>query len=358
MTRRQALTLTSAALGAGATFTFTTNALGATKKPKPIKFKKGAIIRTLLQDLPPESFASGPLLFHEHLSMKYPLQSPTHFTDDIDLMVSEVRAAGKEGITCIVDGGHPDMQRSIDALKRIAQESGVAIVASGGYYMQRSYPPEIAAKSVQDIADDLVREATEQRLGAFGEIGQQFGAMTNDEKKVFQAVAKAQVRTHLPIFTHNAYTGTRQVETQIPKDTALRQLDLLEDAGAEPEHIAIGHLCCLDDPKAEIAKKIAKRGAYVGFDRVTIQSIIADDKRVAMVMALVEAGYADRILIASDFSAGAALKRRGGPGIAQAWTVFGPLLLQAGLSGVTLREIMVDNPRRFLAFVPPKSTAA
>jgi phosphotriesterase-related protein len=290
--------------------------------------------------------------------MKYPPQSATHFTDDVDLMVAEVRAAGQAGISCIVDGGHPDMERSIDALKRIATESGVAIVASGGYYMQRTYPPEIATKSVQDITDTLVREAAEQRLGAFGEIGQQFGAMTDDERKIFQAVAKAQVRTHLPIFTHNAYTGTRQVQTQIPMDTALRQLDVLEDAGADPNHVAIGHVCCLDDPKAEIARKIAKRGAYVGFDRVTIQSIIADEKRVAMVMALVDAGYAHRLLIASDFSAGAALKQRGGPGIAQAWTVFGPLLLRAGLSGGTLTEIMVDNPRRFLAFVPPKSTAA
>jgi predicted metal-dependent phosphotriesterase family hydrolase len=69
-------------------------------------------------------------------------------------------------------------------------------------------------------------------------------------------------------------------------------------------------------------------------------------------MALVEAGYADQILVASDFSSGNALKKRGGPGLAQAWTVFGPLLLKAGMSGPMLHGIMVDNPRRFLAFVP------
>jgi len=266
--------------------------------------------------------------------------------------VEEVRGAGKDGVSCIVDGGHADMARNIDALKRIANESGVAIVASGGYYMQRTYPADIATKSVDQIADDLVREANEQRLGAFGEIGQQGGVLTDDEKKVFQAVAKAQVRTRLPIFTHNAYTGTRQTATPVPMDAALKQLDILEAAGAKPEHLAIGHVCCLDDPDVTIAKQLAKRGVFVGFDRVTIQSIIPDEKRVAMIMKMVEAGYADHLLIASDFSSGNALKRRNGPGVGQAWTVFGPMLIKAGLPEATLRSIMIDNPRRFLAFNP------
>jgi phosphotriesterase-related protein len=71
-----------------------------------------------------------------------------------------------------------------------------------------------------------------------------------------------------------------------------------------------------------------------------------------MIMKMVEAGYADHLLIASDFSAANALKHRNGPGVGQAWTVFGPMLLKAGMPEATLRSIMIDNPRRFLAFVP------
>jgi phosphotriesterase-related protein len=311
-----------------------------------VKFPRGAVIRTLLKDVNPDSLADGAVLFHEHLSMRYPPQVKEHFTDDIDLMIEEVKAAGKDGVKCIVDGGHDDMTRNLDALNRIAKESGVAIVASGGYYMQRTYPADIAAKSMDQIADELARQATAQRLGAFGEIGQQGGVMTEDEKKVFQAVAKAQIKTRLPIFTHNAYTGTRQVATPIPMDTALKQLDILEQAGATPENLAIGHVCCLDDPDVTIAKQLAKRGVFVGFDRVTIQAIIPDEKRVAMIMKMVDAGYADHLLIASDFSSGNALKRRNGPGVGQAWTVFGPLLIKAGLPESTLKSIMFDNPRQ------------
>ena len=184
-------------------------------RPRTPTFPKGAVIRTLLKDIPPAALSPGAVLFHEHLSLHSPLTRalaakqgappPTNFSDDVDLMIAETRAAGADGVSCIVDGGHPDMDRSLAALKRIAAGSGVHIVASGGYYMQRNYPPEIAAKSADQIADDLVREAGTERLGAFGEIGQQDGELTADERKVFTAVGKAHVRTGLPVFTQCLY---------------------------------------------------------------------------------------------------------------------------------------------------------
>src|SRR5262249_4818250 len=169
------------------------------------------IVRTLLKDISPNDIA-GATLFHEHLSIRYPLTKalaeaqgrpvPPSFTDDVDLMIEETKAAKAAGVGCIVDGGHPDMDRDLAALTHIAKDSGVPIVASGGFYMQRNYPPDIAAKSADQIADELARDAKAQRLGAFGEIGQQGGVLTDDEKKVFTAVGKAQVKTGLPIFTH------------------------------------------------------------------------------------------------------------------------------------------------------------
>jgi phosphotriesterase-related protein len=315
----------------------------------PRQYGPRTVIRTLLKDIEPEML-TGPILFHEHLSMHYPPQTPQHFTDDVAMMVDEAKAAKQDGIACIVDGGHADMSRSLDALKRIATESGLPVVASGGYYMQRTYPQDISKKSPDEIADELVRDANAQHLGAFGEIGQQDGVMTADELKVFQAVAKAQVRTGLPIFTHNAYTGVRPTQNPVPPDSALRQLDVLEQAGAKPEHIAIGHVCCLDDPKAGIAKELAKRGVFVGFDRVTIP-IVPDAERVQMIMAMVEAGFIDHVLISSDFAVASSLKKNGGPGLAQTSTVFAPMLLKAGMREEMLRRILVDNPRRFLAFL-------
>lgn len=355
LTRREALRLLGAGGGAGLLA-----GLGVLSLPDGVRAaarpsagrgtavpQQAPVVRALLGDLSPDALPDGALLFHEHLSIQLG-QNPS-FHSDIDLMISEVRAAAEDGIAVIVDGGHPDMNRDITALRRIARESGMPIVASGGYYMQRTYPPDIASKSAEQIADDLVAEAVRDHLGAFGEIGQQEGTLTADERKVHQAVAMAHVRTGIPVFTHNAYSIR---SPDVPRDSALRQLDIYEAAGANPDNLCIGHVCCLDDPAADVSIALARRGVYVGFDRVTLNGTMPDENRVVTAMALIEAGYADKLLLSSDFYSRPALKANGGPGMAQTATVFGPMLLEAGLDEETLRMILVDNPRRFLTFTP------
>ena len=149
LTRREAISLLGVGAGVGlaSRLGFAQNA-----GTQPV-FERGAVIRTLLKDVAPATI-DGPVLFHEHLSIRYPLTKamaeaqgrpvPVTFSDDVDLMIAETKAAAADGVRCIVDGGHPDMDRDLDALKRIAAGSGVLIVASGGFYMQRNYPADIA----------------------------------------------------------------------------------------------------------------------------------------------------------------------------------------------------------------------
>ena len=305
---------------------------------------RDAIIRTVLGDISPDAI-NGVTLFHEHLSIK--LSPDRSFgTDDVDHVVREIRVAAEEGVGCIVDGGHPDMRRDMDAVLRVANETDVHVVASGGYYMERYYPPEIATTSEDRIAEDLAAEAAQDRLGAFGEIGQNSNAaeMTADELKVFRAIGKAHLATGLPIFTHNAY-GTGE---NVRADAGLTQLEVLESVGVDPAHIVIGHACCLDDPSASVLIEIAERGAFIGFDRVT-GGRVDDPQKATTIMAFLEAGHADKLLISSDFT-GTRSERR--PGYGNSITVFAPLLREAGVDEGVLGAIQRDNPRRFLAFVP------
>jgi Phosphotriesterase family len=109
------------------------------------------------------------------------------------------------------------------------------------------------------------------------------------------------------------------------------------------------------DSKAELPKAICRRGAFVGFDR---QGGPGDSNQVPAVMALLDAGYADKLLFSSDFSFASDLKRSGGAGYAKTVTVFGPTLRNAGVTQKTLHGILVDNPRRFLAFIPKMGRGA
>jgi predicted metal-dependent phosphotriesterase family hydrolase len=319
-----------------------------------VTFPRGAIIRTLFKDIPPDQLGGGPLLFHEHLSIDLPQFGPRPAnapppqpppTSNVDLIIEEVKAAEKDGVKVIVDGGHTDMKRNLDNLKQIATRTGMLIVASGGYYMERVYPPDLATKSEDQIADELVREANANRYGALGEIGENPDAVMSPlEQKVFRAVGKAHLRTNLPIFTHNAY-GTGP---SVPKDAGLHQLDVLEAVGVKPEHVVIGHCDSLVDPSAELIKAVAKRGAWVGYDRVGGRPE-ADEVRVRTLLTFFEAGYADRLLLSSDSTGGATVDL---PVYRRVTSVFVPLLLKAGVKEETIHAILVDNARRFLAFVP------
>ena len=135
-------------------------------------------------------------------------------------MTEELATAKREGISCIVDGGHPDMGRDVNFLREISKRSGLPIVLGGGFYTQPFYPKEISTMSEEQIVQAIVKQVDADPIGVFGEIGS-WDLMTADERKVFRAIGKAHVQTNIPIFTH----------TGIPGIAAIEQLDLLEDAG-------------------------------------------------------------------------------------------------------------------------------
>lgn len=355
-TRREALSL----LGAGAAAFSQSLILGA----QDPQFPKGAVIRTVLNDLPPSALAGGTTLFHEHLTHgldwnartraargappdRAPLRDPITGCPsgvwagcaNLDFMIEELKRAKQDGVVCIVDGTHPDGGRDVGFLTQMSRRSGVSIVASGGYYLNWSYPPEIAKMSEDQIAQELIRDATANPLGAFGEMGTS-REITPNERKVFRAVSKAHLATNLPIFTH----------TDNGK-CAEEQLDIFESMGVKPQHVAIGHLGSMVAPEVEVHNAICKRGAFVGFDRQGGQN---DDRNVPMVLKLLDAGYADHLLFSADFGVNAwpNWKQNGGPGVSRALTVFVPKLRQAGVKEETLHSILVNNSRRFLAFVP------
>jgi phosphotriesterase-related protein len=324
-------------------------AVGASLRAQP---QSGTgVIRTVLDDIRPDSLGTKATLFHEHLSFEWAKvrgtsDGPPGPAKDPAPIVEQLTTAAAEGVGCIVDAGTTDVGRDVEFLKRIAAQTSIHIVACGGLYMERNYPASVATQSEDAIADDVAREARTGRYGALGEIGEMPNApMSALERKVFRSIGRAHEQTNLPIFTHNAYgTGPN-----VPRDAGLRQLDAFESVGVDPRRIAVGHTCCLDDPKAEVIIEIAKRGAFVGFDRVT-GGLVPDDKKVVMVLALLAAGMADRLLLSADYNFTARSAAR--PGYASALTVFVPQLRQAGVNDAVLRQITIENPRRFLGFVP------
>jgi phosphotriesterase-related protein len=325
-------------------------------------FPKGAVIRTLFMDYPPEELAGGATLFHEHLSLgpdfgerfraaaqavltaqgAPPTQRPAAPPPppandpmrDIDLMTEELKSAQRDGVGCIVDAGLEGSGADFDFIRTAAMRSGLPVVKGAGFYAEPFYPQEVATMSEAELVRALVRQADTYPAGVFGEIGS-WDEMTPVERKVFRAVGKAHVATNLSIFTH----------TGIPGKAAIEQLNILEDAGVDPQRVCIGHLGNLNDPNLYVHKTICRRGGFVGFDR---QGGNNDANVVPLVIGLLDAGFADNVLISGDASRG----------YARPVTSFLPKLREAGADDATLKRIVVDNSRRFLAFVPKRARKA
>jgi len=347
ISRRRALHLIGIGTGVGLFSGSLPAAFGQSGAPlSKVTFPKGSIIRTILKDLSPETL-TGNILFHEHLDGVYSregrqLKLPPPSTADITPVIADVKEAMKAGFSLIVDGGHPDMGTNYDHLREISRATGLHVVASGGYYLQNTYPAEISTMGENEIADSLVKEAAAGRYGAYGEIGDMAAEadFTADERKVYRAVGKAHLKNGLPIFTHNNY-GTGP---DVPRDIALKQLDVYESVGVDPRRIAIGHMDSLAGSNPDIMIALAKRGAFVALDRVRGEAK-GDEDRVKLIQAFLDAGYLDHLLLASD-------TRRDYNKVAR----FADQLRGAGIKDETIQHILSGNARRFLAFVPKRAS--
>lgn len=333
VTRREAIRI----LGLGASVGAFAHAF-----PGTLAAHTGEIIRTILEDISPARL-TGMTLFHEHLSMSRRDGGPL-FYDDMALMTDEVKACAADGVGCIVDAGVAGLGRKIPALRTIARQSGMFVVAGGGLHARDEYPADVLSKGAEQVADDFVELAQRERWGIIGEMGTGTSVpMDPQERKGLQAAARAHLRTGLSIITHTSDGCVR---------CALDQVDLFEAAGANLSRVVIGHLNDIRQDLTPTTIAIAKRGANVGLDHSGKPNDSRADEFVRTVLALLDAGHEDRVFLSSDFASSSSLRKQGGPGIDMTVTNFLPQLRRAGVSDATIHKIMVENPKRLLTFVP------
>jgi phosphotriesterase-related protein len=243
----------------------------------------------------------------------------------------------------VVDVTNKYHGRNGSGLMRVARETGLHIVASTGYYRTVYYPPHVNELTINKLADVMVDELTkgidgiDARAGIIGELATQRDFITPPEERVFRAAARAHKKTGAPLSTHT------WLET-----LAQDQLDLFEDEGVDLSHVIIGHmgdLSHLDNVHAVLA-----RGANVQFDHVGMEHFQRDKQRVRNVCQLVQEGLAGRLLLSHDVCYKHLLHWYDGPGYDHMLTSFVPALRAAGVSETDITTMLIDNPRRLLAY--------
>src|SRR5712691_10143081 len=152
--------------------------------------------------------------------------------DDDTAVLADLRAYLAAGGRTLVEVTPIGMGRDLDRLRRFAQASGVHVVASTAYYVQRGHGDRVAGRSAEHIAAQFVHALTEgtPRCGMIGEMG--ISAEPHpDELTVLAAALLAQEATGAAIMIH---------VTTIRPVSAL--LDFLERSGRPLDRIVLGHM--------------------------------------------------------------------------------------------------------------------
>lgn len=305
------------------------------------------IIRTVCGDIDPET--TGFALPHEHL-LTFP---PMRVRPDIDYRLPSVEKAIEEVIMFKDAGGTiigeltvDGYGRDVKGLREISEKTGVHIVATTGFIMEKLFP-NIAFNSTIDalvelFVDDITNgmDGTDIKAGWI-KCGTSDEKMTSSEEKVIRAAARAHHKTGASITTHTT-NGSM----------AFDQVNVLFSEDVQPERINIGHV---DRRSLNIGflQMLAKTGVFLEFDNVGKDKYYPDSLRVEMIKQLIKDGHLEQILISDDNGRQSYfISYGGGRGLEYIPKGFVELMLEMGVEEHEIHQMTVLNPRKLMAFEP------
>jgi phosphotriesterase-related protein len=284
--------------------------------------------------------------------------------DDEAIAIDEVARFKAAGGGTIVDATTIGIGRDPAALRRISEASGVHVSMGTGWYVAISHPPEIAARSEDDLADQMVREIEEGiaagdgdvpiRAGHIGEIGCE--GPTDLELKVLRAAVQAQARTGAMLLIHQLWR---------PGDltTAHGLLDVVERGGGRVDRTVLAHMD-RTGLVPDLQRSLLERGATILYDIWGYESsrgnawerpMISDTQRIRDFARLIDAGFGGQLLAAQDICFKTMATTWGGHGYAHILRRVVPGMRALGLSEEDIFAILIANPARLLAFVTPSA---
>ena len=302
----------------------------------------------------------GTTLMHEHtvaagaspaLTENYPELFPDNFMDTI--VIPGLTEAKKGGIDTIVDCTTLDLGRNVKLLVEASYRSGVNIIACTGWWYNiphriwDSVPIDLFTELwIRDIQKGMAD--TEVKAGILKGASDLMG-VTPIEEKILRSVARAHKQTGVPICVHSCS----------PLQVGRRQVEILKEENVDLGRVKIDH--SNDTTNVEYLTWLLEQGCWLGMDRYPGRSPRASTlARNKTLKALIDAGYADRLLLSHDGGGGAWIKtvipveerRKHNPyGFLYIQKVVFPQLREWGVSEAVLKSLLVDNPRHFFAGV-------
>ena len=274
------------------------------------------------------------------------------YLTDFGEAIDEVMEFKRHGGQTIVDVTSIGLGRDPHALQQVSQTTGLSIVMGAGWYQKQFHPADMDSRTIEELTDVIVRDivvgaqGTSVRSGIIGEVGINGNPLTANEMKSIRASARASRITGAAISFHVGGRGEEKFTV----------LEAVAAEGADLRRVIMGHSNSIADD-LPFMKRLLERGVFIQFDtlgRPDGRLGGVDDGKVARgIVELIEAGYADRVLLSQDVCNKIQLKKYGGTGFSYVLENFLPALRDLGVEEEDIHKMMVENPVRALTFAAP-----
>lgn len=255
---------------------------------------------------PVSSGELGTTLMHEHIFVRNP-ELERNLPDAewsaegaVEAAVRGLTELHAMGVRTVVDLTVPGLGRDVELVGRVAERVPVNLVAATGWYTSNVLPvffqfhgPGRPLGGREPLVDLFVADITAGIAGtrvraAILKVMTDAEGITPDVARVMGAAAEAQLATGVPITTHSHPASRNGIQQQA----------FFMERGVPADRLVIGH--CGDSEDLDYLKRLMDNGSTIGMDRFGMEQVLADDRRVRTVAALLREGYADRMVLSHD----------------------------------------------------------
>ncbi len=305
----------------------------------------------------------GQTLMHEHvfvltadMQQNYPEEWGSEDQRVADA-VGKLQALAATGVRTIVDPTVVGLGRYIPRIQRIAEQVDLNIVVATGCYTYDDVPfffhhrgpalnEAVGAEVPDPMVDLFVRDVTDGIAGtgvraAFLKCAIDAPGLTPGVERVMRAVAKAHLRTGVPITVHT-HPETR---------TGLAVQRVLGEEGADPRAVVLGHSG--DTTDVDHLCELADAGFVLGMDRFGINLATTFEARADTVVEMCRRGYAERMVLSQDASCYIDWIDPQVMALMPQWHYTHiheevlPYLREHGVTDDQIETMLVTNPRRY-----------
>ena len=223
-----------------------------------------------------------------------------------------------------------------------------------GYYVQATHPPTLAARTEDDITEEIVREIrhgiadTGIRPGLIGEIGCSW-PFYESERKVMRAAVAAQRELGCALSIHPGRHPDAPDEI----------LEFIDAEGVDLSRVILCHVDRTAD-SVDAVLRWAQSGCVIEYDLFGVEppnhyyddlgiKLPTDEERLDVIERLMSDGFGAQIAISHDLCFKHQLRRLGGFGRDHIFRKSIPMMRARGFTQADIDMILVENPRRILA---------